>query len=177
MKLYFITGNKNKFSEAKAIIPDIEQLEIDLPEIQDLDAHKIISAKLHEAFHHHKGQFIVEDTSLYLSCLNGLPGPLVKWFLETIGAKGLYDITHRFGNNKAEAKTIIGYAKSSEEVHFFEGVLAGQIVKPRGDKDFGWGPIFQPDGHDKTFGEMERQEKYTVSMRGMAFKKLKDQLI
>ena len=36
-KLYFITGNNNKFAEIKAIIPDIEQLELDLEEIQEID--------------------------------------------------------------------------------------------------------------------------------------------
>ena len=176
IKLYFITGNKNKFAEAKAIISDLEQLDIDLPEIQDIDAHKIVRAKLKEAFHHHKGEFIIEDTSLYLECLNGLPGPLVKWFLETIGSKGIYEIANKFGNSRAEAKTIIGYAKNENEIEFFEGILSGDIVGPRGDKDFGWGLIFQPEGHDKTFGEMERDEKHSLSMRGLAFKKLREHL-
>lgn len=83
--IYFITGNKNKFEEVRAILPDAEQLDIDLPEIQEIDAHGIIRAKLHAAFAHEEGEFIVEDLSFYLECLNGLPGPLIKWFLKTIG--------------------------------------------------------------------------------------------
>ncbi len=63
--IYFITGNKNKFQEARALLPRIEQLDIDLPEIQEIDAEKIIEAKLIAAFEHKKGAFIVEDTSLY----------------------------------------------------------------------------------------------------------------
>jgi len=42
MPLFFITGNKNKFNEVKAIISDIRQLEMDLPEIQSLDAKDLI---------------------------------------------------------------------------------------------------------------------------------------
>ncbi|MEM3154907.1 MAG: non-canonical purine NTP pyrophosphatase [Candidatus Woesearchaeota archaeon] len=45
MGLYFITGNKNKLAEVKAIIPDVEQIQLDLHEIQELDPHKIIREK------------------------------------------------------------------------------------------------------------------------------------
>ncbi|HXF43868.1 MAG TPA: non-canonical purine NTP pyrophosphatase [Candidatus Paceibacterota bacterium] len=73
MALFFITSNKNKFEEVKTILGDVEQLDIDLPEVQDIDAKNIIRAKLLEAFNHKEGEFIVEDTSLYLDCLQGLP--------------------------------------------------------------------------------------------------------
>lgn len=174
MTLYFITGNKGKFEEAKSILGNIEQLDIELPEIQEIDARKIIRVKLLEALNHKKGEFFVEDTSLYLDCLKGLPGPLIKWFLKTIGNEGLYKITEKLGNNRAEAKTIIGYAKD-REIHFFEGSANGKIVSPKGT-GFGWDPIFQPDGFSKTFGEMSKDEKNQISMRRMALNKLKDYL-
>ncbi len=152
--LYFITGNKNKFAEAKAILPSIEQLDIELPEIQEIDPQKIIEAKLQEAFKHTEGQFIVEDTSLYLDCLNGLPGPLIKWFLKAMGNEGLVNVCEKLGNDHVVAKTIIGYAKSSEEILFFEGALKGRVVKPQTESSFGWDPIFMPEGQIKTFAEM-----------------------
>lgn len=176
MSLYFITGNKNKFTEVKSILGDVEQLDIDLLEVQDVDAHNIITEKLNEALKHHTGEFIVEDTSLYLDCLNGLPGPLIKWFLKTIGVEGLYNLTDKLGNSKAQAKTIIGYADGRNNIHFYEGVIEGEIVKPTGDKGFGWDSIFQPNGHSKTFAEMEEKEKNEVSMRKIAVHKLKDHL-
>jgi len=46
MAIYFITGNKGKFAEVQAILGNVEQLDIDLPEVQDVDAHKIIEEKL-----------------------------------------------------------------------------------------------------------------------------------
>lgn len=172
--IYFITGNKNKFEEIKSILPEVEQLDIDLPEIQEIDAKEIIKEKLSEALNHHKGDFIIEDTSLYLECLNGLPGPLIKWFLATVGNDGLAEIALKFDNNRAEAKTIIGYAKNHDEIYFFEGAVAGKIVKPRGETNFGWDPIFMPDGYDKTFAEMGKEEKNKISMRRMALNKLKE---
>ena len=171
--IYFITGNKNKFEEVKIILPEVEQLDIDLPEIQEIDAKEIIKEKLLEALKHKKGEFIVEDTSLYLDSLHGLPGPLIKWFLQTIGNEGLANLADKLGNDKAVAKTIIGYAKSQGDIHFFEGVINGKIVSPRGKTNFGWDPIFLPDSHKKTFAEMSREEKNKISMRRNALNKLK----
>ncbi len=54
MVLYFITRNKNKFSEVKAIPPIVEQLNIDMPEIQGIDAKEIIMAKLLAALDYKK---------------------------------------------------------------------------------------------------------------------------
>ena len=87
--VYFITGNKGKLEEARSILSDIEvdikHIELDLPEIQDISPENIIIAKLEEAFKQKTGVcFIVDDTSLHMDCLNGLPGPLAKWFLKTI---------------------------------------------------------------------------------------------
>lgn len=174
--LYFITGNKNKFSEVKAILPDVEQMDIDLPEMQETDPHAIIRAKLQEAFNHAQGEFIVEDTSLYLDGLNGLPGPLIKWFLKAIGIEGLANMAEKLGNDRATAKTMIGYAKNSDDIQFFEGVVHGKIVRPQGETGFGWDPIFLPDGHEKTFANMSSEEKNQISMRRMAVNALKKYL-
>ena len=173
--IYFITGNQGKLNEAKAIIPSIEGYDVDLPEIQEIDPHAIIRAKLLEGLKHKEGELIVEDTSLYLDALNGLPGPLIKWFLKTIGNDGLYNLVEKLGNNKAQAKTLIGYAKDAEHIEFFEGVIEGEIVAPAGT-GFGWDPIFKPAGHDKTFGQMDFDEKNSLSMRRMAFERLKEYL-
>ncbi|KKU48199.1 MAG: Ham1 family protein [Parcubacteria group bacterium GW2011_GWA2_46_9] len=172
--IYFITGNKNKFEEVKAILPEVRQLDIDLLEIQEIDAKEIIKKKLFEALNHSKGEFIVEDTSLYLDCLNGLPGPLIKWFLKTVGNDGLAKIAEKLGDTSAEAKTLIGYAKNRAEIYYFEGVTKGTIVKPKGEINFGWDPIFLPSGHKKTFAEMSREEKNEISMRRIALNKLKE---
>ena len=176
MSLYFITGNKGKLAEVQSILGNVEVLDVDLPEIQELDAHKIIKAKLEEAQKHQKGEFIVEDTSLYFEAMKGLPGPLIKWFMKTIGNDGLYKMIEPFGNFNAETKTIIGYSNSKGEIQFFEGSIKGTIVAPRGE-GFGWDPIFQPEGYDKTFGELSAEEKNSFSMRKIAVEKLKEKII
>ena len=174
-KIDFITGSSKKFEEVKGVLKDVEltQIVIDLPEIQEVDAHKIIKAKMKEAYTRKgEGAFMIEDTSLYMDAIPGLPGPLVKWFLETIGVKGLAEVAFKLGNTRAKAKTIIGYATGSEKIHFFEGEVVGSIVEPRVDTGFGWDLIFIPEGYTKTFAEMTQEEKNTISMRGKAAQKL-----
>ena len=174
MNIYFVTGNKAKFEEMHAMMPGIEQLDIDLPEIQEIDAREIMRYKLQEALNHVEGHFLVEDTLLYMKCLKGLPGPLAKWFLKTIGNEGLAELAEKLGNKTAEAKTIIGYAENHEELYFFEGIIKGEIVRPRGEYHFGWDSIFQPEGCTKTFGEMGPEEKSKISMRRVAIEQLRE---
>lgn len=176
--IYFITGNTGKISEAKAILgaDRIEALDIDLPEIQEINPQTIIKEKLSEALKHRSADLIVEDTSLYLDALNGLPGPLIKWFLKTIGVNGLFEIAEKLGNHSAQAKTIIGYAEDSKNIKFFEGTIEGKIVRPSGNNGFGWDAIFKPNGYDITFGQMSSEEKNLFSMRRLAFQKLRDYL-
>jgi len=174
MNLFFITGNKDKLEEAQSILPGIQGFEADLDEIQSLNAQEIIEHKLKQAYEHKEGEFVVEDTSVYIDALNGLPGPLIKWFLKTVGIDGLAKIASCLEDNSATAKVIVGYAKSKDDIHFFEGETKGQIVEPRGEGGFGWDPIFLPDGYSKTFGEMSREEKNEISMRKIALTKLKE---
>lgn len=196
-QLYFITWNKNKFKEVSSILPWLEQLDIDLPEIQEIDAKVVIEAKLLEALKYkqqelvddassvfkgkisevlklNQAEFIVEDTSLYLDCLNGLPGPLIKWFMPTLWNEWLYDLANKYWNTKALAKTIIGYAKNINEIYFFEGSIQWNIIQPTWKSDFGWDPIFQPNGYDKSFADLTGGEKNEISMRRLAVEKLKE---
>jgi inosine triphosphate pyrophosphatase len=173
MTLYFITGNNEKFKEIKKIISEIKQLKLDLIEIQELDSKKVIEHKLNEARKIHDGEFIVEDTSLYLNCIPGLPGPLIKWFMKTLDNDGIYELCKKYNNYNAKAKVVIGYSKNKKQIHFFEGVIEGKIKSPRGSKRFSWDRIFCPNGYEKTFSEMNIEEKNKISMRIIAVNKLK----
>ena len=120
--IYFVTGSKNKFEEVKNMLGlPMEQLSIDLPEPQSLDAQEIIRQKLLAAEEHAKGEYIVEDTSLYMEALGGkLPGPFIKWFSQVLRPEGLADMAIKLGNTKALAQSIIGFANEKGEMHFFE---------------------------------------------------------
>ena len=174
--MYFITGNKGKLTEVQSIIPDLEGYDIDLPEIQEIDARKVIEAKLLEARKHHSGEFIVEDTSLYFDAIPGLPGPLIKWFLKTIDNQGMADLVDKYTLYTSKAVNMLGFIDSKGDIKYFEGSISGKIVQPRGENGFGWDMIFQPEGHEKTFAEMSQSEKNDISMRKIAFTKFKDYL-
>ncbi len=171
--LSFITGNKNKFAEMRMFFTDLEQLDIDLPEIQELDPKQIIEAKLKEALKHHKGPMIVEDTSLCLDAMNGLPGTFIKWFLQTMGGEKLHAVAASFGIFGAQAKTWIGYADEVGEIRFFEGVVEGKIGPRLSEEGFGWDPFFRPNGSELSFAAMGKEEKNKISMRRLAAEKLK----
>jgi non-canonical purine NTP pyrophosphatase (RdgB/HAM1 family) len=173
--IYFVTGNEGKFKEAKALIPQLEKVDIDLPEEQSLDPELVIRKKLEFAKNIHKTPLIVEDTSLYLDGLNGFPGPLVKWMLKAVGNEGIYELCRRITNNRAVAKTVIGY-DDGEYIHYFDGEMHGEIVRPYGNEGFGWDDIFRPEGLSETFAEMGDEFKPEFSMRTIAFKKLKEHL-
>lgn len=177
--LKFITGNKTKFNEVQAVLAPIKirQINIGLSEIQELDPRKIIEHKLREAFKYQTGEFIIDDSSLYLKCFDyKLPGPLVKWFNDTIGGRGYAKLVKRMGENRAKAKTIIGYAKNGKSILFFEGNLKGKVVPPRGHYDFGYDPIFVPDGKNKTLAELKEKGDYASSPRGLVVLKFKHYL-
>jgi inosine triphosphate pyrophosphatase len=175
MTLWFITGNKDKLREVQALIPDVQSIDLDLPEIQEIDPHKVIAAKLVEARKYCSGAFLVEDTSLSLDGMGGLPGPLAKWFVRSIGVDGIYSLSKTFGA-RATARTIIGYADENNDLLFFEGSLGGLVVPPGGTNGFGWDAIFQPDNFSMTFAEMTPEEKNQCSMRKRAVASLQRHL-
>ena len=172
MAIAFVTGNKNKLREMKKIIPDAEQLDADLPEIQSMDPKEIVKEKLHAAQKLSDSDVVVEDVSFHMDALGGLPGPFVKWVLKSMGRHGLAEVAKATGKHGAEARCTVGLV-NEEGVQFFEGSVKGTIVDPRGDSAFGFDPIFQPDGSAKTFAEMTTEEKNRVSHRGIALAKLK----
>lgn len=171
--LYFITGNANKFHEIRAIVPDIQQLNLDLDEIQSLDPQAVIEHKLAQAATQHDGEFIVEDTTVELACLGGLPGPFIKWFLDRLGAAGIADLALRYDDHSVLSRVTIGHRRLDGQIRYFVGEYHGQIVAPRGHNGFGFDPIFMADGKTQTNAELTTAEKNQISSRGVAARKLK----
>jgi len=91
----------------------------------------------------------------------------------------VYELAKRLGNTKAEMRTIVAYAKNKNQVHFFEGVIKGQIVKPRkmGAYGFAFDPIFMPNGSKKTLSELKNIGGTKFSARNRALTKLKKFLL
>lgn len=175
MSLVFVTGNAKKFAEAKMLIPELEQLDLDLPEIQSLDSREIIAAKVAAARAAHGDDLIVEDVSLELSCLDGFPGPLIKWWLRSAGPSKLWRVCNALGDVRARAVCTVGYARGTR-VEFFTGAADGSIIEPREGRLFGWDSVFLPDGETRTYGEMPTPEKNAKSSRGIAMRALAEHI-
>jgi inosine triphosphate pyrophosphatase len=96
-RVYLVTGNPNKLQEWKRMLPadsalELESLDVDIPEIQSLDLTEIITDKAHKAFAAADGPVIVEDISAGLDELDGLPGPFIKYFEQSLGKGALHKL-------------------------------------------------------------------------------------
>jgi XTP/dITP diphosphohydrolase len=169
-----ITGNRHKLREARQILgPGVEGLEIELEEIQTLDGDRIAAHKARAAFSVVQKPLVVWDQSLFIRCLGGFPGPLVKWFWEQVGAERICQIARALGDQAISTRTTLTYCDGSSLRHCY-GELEGVIPpEPRGSKGFAWDTIFIPDGHERTFAEMTAEEKNTISMHRLALEELR----
>lgn len=173
MELLFATGNEHKARELQTLLGrPIQMVKLDLHEVQAVDVREVIEAKAREAYRLVGKPVFVEDTGLAFAAWNGLPGALIRWFLDRVGNAGICQMLQSYDQTAASAETCIGYFDGNE-CHIFRGVVTGQIVRsPRGSGGFGWDPIFMPDGWEKTFAEMT-EEKNLISMRKVAVAQLK----
>ena len=170
--LTFITGNATKVEHlARYLDFSIEQMKLDIPEIQSLDLEEVAADKAKAAFAVLRTPVLVEDTALTFEALNGLPGPLVKYFLESIGNEGLTKLLAGYDNRAAVAETCFAICDESG-VHLFKGACKGRVADfPKGD-GYGWDPVFIPEGSELTWAEFDFTQQKGVSMRRLASKKL-----
>ena len=179
-ELVFVTGNANKLRETGEILGShvhLSSTSIDLPELQG-EPEDISKEKCRLAAQAIKGPCLVEDTCLCFNALDGLPGPYIKWFLGKCGHEGLNKMLIGFEDKSAYAMCIFAYSDGpGAEPIIFVGKTNGSIVPARGERKFGWDPIFQPDeGGGLTFAEMSSEAKHAISHRGRALTKLKEWL-
>ena len=106
--IFFVTGNAKKELEVNTILgPDaigkfrVSHVDLDLPEYQG-DPLYIAHHKCLEASKQVGGAVLVEDTSLCFNALNGLPGPYIKWFWDSIGNDGLYSMLDGYEDKSGE---------------------------------------------------------------------------
>lgn len=172
MKLYFVTGNEKKAEEAKAIVPEIERISLDLPEIQSLDPKEVINAKLDEAHAQMPDKYLaVEDVAYSIAGLNGLPGTLIKWFIETVGPKGIYAMV-KDKDCTTSVTANLGLITPEGEKIFVVGEIKGTTVSSEEGEGFYFDSIFVADGYKKRYSEMAIEQKNKISHRALAWKKL-----
>jgi len=177
----FITGNKKKLEEVISIfgtdLPyDLVSRGIDLPELQG-EPEEVAVEKCRMAAKEVQGPVMVEDTSLCFNALHGLPGVYIKWFLQKLGHEGLNNMLAAYEDKSAYAQCIFALSMGpDDEPKVFVGRTPGRIVAARGPLDFGWDPVFQPDGFDTTYAEMPKEIKNTISHRYRSLALLKEHL-
>ncbi|PRP84574.1 hypothetical protein PROFUN_09247 [Planoprotostelium fungivorum] len=177
----FVTGNAKKLEEVNAILGAGGQFKvigksIDLPELQGETA-DISVEKCRIAARQINGPVIVEDTCLCYNALKGLPGPYIKWFLDRLGHEGLNKLLAGYEDKSAYALCTFSYSAGPDANPItFEGRTEGKIVPARGPNNFGWDPIFLPDGFNETFAEMNKETKNAISHRSRALAKLREYL-
>jgi XTP/dITP diphosphohydrolase len=124
-----------------------------------------------------------DDSGIEVEALGGAPGVYTADWAETPAGRDFgMAMTRTWEALEAVAAPeprrarfcctlVLAWPDGHDEV--FAGVMPGRIVWPmRGDQGHGYDPIFQPEGHDRTFGEMDRWRKNEISHRADAFRKL-----
>jgi len=173
-KVTLITGNKNKEREIKEILKkygiEIESIDLDIHEIQSEDLESIVLDYIRKAWEILKKKIIVEDSGLFIEELKGFPGPFSSYVFKTIGNEGILKIMKDIKNRKAKFLCVLGYKDEKNEKVFF-GEVKGKISESIRGLGWGFDPIFIPENSEKTFGEMNIQEKNEFSHRGIAVRK------
>jgi XTP/dITP diphosphohydrolase len=121
---------------------------------------------------------LADDSGLAVSALEGSPGSYsARWAGPrkdfAIAMRKVEDALKGKSDRRAAFVAALALAWPDGRCDVFEGRVEGTLVwPPRGEKGFGYDPIFVPAGHTITFGEMEPAKKHTISHRAKAFAKL-----
>ncbi|OAE22574.1 hypothetical protein AXG93_731s1170 [Marchantia polymorpha subsp. ruderalis] len=213
----FVTGNANKLEEVKMILGQtipFRSVKLDLPELQGepediskekcrLAAKEVLMCKHCNLISEHqmfellrKGMEHLSVSAVYWRgivisskqafLLSSFP---LKWFLQKTGHEGLNNLLAAYEDKSAYALCVFSLALGPDaEPLTFSGRTEGKIVPARGPGDFGWDPVFQPDGYDltyaystfvkflvsSTFAEMKKEDKNKISHRRRALDKVRE---
>ncbi len=124
---------------------------------------------------------IADDSGLCVEALDNAPGVhSARWAQTKEGVRdfdyGMEKIQKQIQDNtnrNAFFISVLAVVWPDGKEQVFEGRIEGQITwPPQGENGFGYDPIFTPNGYNKTFAQMDRQQKQTLSHRSIAFKKL-----
>ena len=189
-KIYFVTKNKAKFYEAKKILEDIQNdfqekkwelilFEMDLEEVQTNDVKKLVREKALTAFKRLKRIVLVEQTSLKIDAMGGLPGLQSAYILsggkldlKDVALEDIVSFCKMKKNFTAKAETNYCLC-DGKNFYYGVGTVDGSITeeyKKREDA-FGWDCIFRPNGKQKSYAD-DLIGKWKNSMRRKALEDL-----
>lgn len=186
-EIIFATNNAHKLDEIRSILgsrfivrslADIECF-ADIPETADtLEGNALLKAQYVAI--RFGGVVFADDTGLEVDALDGRPGVHTaryaypdRYDAEANTDKLLAELAEK-DNRKARFRTVIALIDAAGE-HLFSGVVEGTIAtERRGDKGFGYDPVFIPENYGKTFAELGVEVKNEISHRARAVQQLAD---
>ncbi len=179
-ELHFITHNAHKFEEATEIAKShkilLKWIDIEYEEIQadDLDnialasCKKLIQMKPELKNKH----FFIEDAGLFIQSLDGFPGPYSAYIFQTLGNEGILNLMQSKDNRAAHFKSVIAFFANGK-IKLFVGKTEGIITtEKRGDRGFGFDPIFLLADEALTFAEMSLTTKNLYSHRQKSLREM-----
>ena len=184
MQLVFATHNPNKLKEVQALLPaSITLLSLDdigcTEEIEEtgttLTQNAFIKAR------HVRDRYglncFADDSGLEIDALNGAPGVISARYAgpQKDNEANILKVWSALANKTykaAQFRTIIALCMGKEE-RDFEGIVRGELIhEKRGEKGFGYDPIFIPEGYTQTFAELGKDVKNKISHRARAMEAL-----
>ena len=121
---------------------------------------------------------LADDSGLQVAALDGRPGICsARWAGPEkdfrVAMRRVEEALSGLDNRRANFACALALCWPDGHMRTFEGEVAGRLAwPPRGDRGFGYDPMFVADGHAITFGEMEPEAKHAISHRAVAFAKL-----
>jgi XTP/dITP diphosphohydrolase len=180
-RLIIATRNAHKTAEIRAMIGRrFEVLDVTafpgLPEIEETGSSFLENARLKALGISRRvgGLVLSDDSGLEVDALAGAPG---VWSSSFGGEEGnhaknnarLLEVMAGESDRRARFRCTMVLAEDGVELAHFEGRVEGSIISgPRGGEGFGYDPLFIPDGHTQTFGELGEAVKNALSHRSRA---------
>jgi XTP/dITP diphosphohydrolase len=189
--LLIATHNRGKLEEMEALLAPFgitvsSAADHDLPEPEETGTSFVENARIkaHAAAQATGLPALSDDSGIEIDALGGAPGVHTADWAETAHGRDFdmamlktHDLLEELAAphpHKARfcCTLVLAWPDGHDEV--FSGTMEGQIVWPmRGAQGHGYDPIFQPEGHEFTFGEMDRWQKNEISHRARAVEKLR----
>jgi XTP/dITP diphosphohydrolase len=178
-EIFFATSNPGKLSEAKKLLKPldfkVEQLNIPYPEIQGPNLEEVALFGMNWILKDKdfEGNLMLEDAGLFIPSLFDFPGVYSKFVFTSIGCEGILRLLEGKEDRNARFEAVVAYCGDNGEPMIFKGMVEGTIsFESKGEHGFGYDPIFVPKGENRTFAEMETEEKNRFSHRARALTKL-----
>lgn len=190
-KLLLATTNKGKIEEIKSLFEGLD-IDLVLPE-KEIPVEEYGKSFLENAYIKARAYYkayelptLADDSGLVIPALEGYPGIYSSRFysIEWGGIEGAEE-----GKDKANIRKVLRLMKEKKDRRAYfvafvvvcmgekglwaKGICNGYILhEPRGEGGFGYDPIFQPKGYNRSMAELNREEKNLISHRGKAIKSL-----